>query len=280
MQTQTGRGVPMAMRLKLELWGPGRVSAAFLPVLASALASVLVGTAGCHQTLGAGGKCGTPDARASTDVSDSSAGAASNDPGCPATWSEIIPGGYPAICTSNGLICTYPQGQAECAPDGTVSKWATSGATPGCSETAPALGAACGSPGLSCQYITGTPDVAFTTSYCCDGTRCAWALEGGNGCPNGNSCGAISTSDYDQSCTADADCVEEPAGDFCQQNKCTNCIGGAISTKAQAQYEADLASKITRSSLCPCPFPGPATCDRGKCVVGAVGAATAVTSGN
>jgi hypothetical protein len=260
------------MPLKLKLSGPR--------IVAATVASLLAAAVGCHETLGAGGKCGSPDALSATDVSDSSAGAASNDPGCPATWSEIIPGGYPAICTSNGLICTYPQGQAECAPDGTVSKWATSGATPGCSETAPALGAACGSPGLSCQYITGTPDVAFTTSYCCDGTRCAWALEGGNGCPNGNSCGAISTSDYDQSCTADADCVEEPAGDFCQQNKCTNCIGGAISTKAQAQYEADLASKITRSSLYPCPFPGPATCDRGKCVVGAVGAATAVTSGN
>ena len=238
------------------------------------------GGAGLSSSAGAGGKCGGPDALASTNVSDSSAGAASNDPACPATWSEILPGGYPASCTTNGLICTYPQGQAECAPDGTVSKWATSGATPGCGETAPAVGAACGSPGLSCQYITGPPDGAFTTRYCCDGTRCAWTRQGTNGCPNGNTCGAISTADYDQSCTADADCVEEPAGDFCQQNHCTNCVGGAISTKAQAQYEADLASKITRPSFCPCPSPRPAVCDHGKCVVGTVAAAAAVTGAN
>ena len=140
----------MTMGFKVELSGAVR--------FAANIACLLAVGAGCHQTLGAGGKCGGPDARASTNVSDSSAGVASNDPGCPAAWSEIVPGGYPATCTSNGLICTYPQGQAECDTAGSVSKWATSGATPGCGETAPVLGTACDSPGLSCQYITGPPD--------------------------------------------------------------------------------------------------------------------------
>ncbi len=219
----------------------------------------------CQQTLGAGGKCPGPDAHGWTDVSDSSAGAASNDPGCPATWSEITTStGYPATCTSNGLICTYPQGQAECAPDGSTLKWWTAGADSRCTETAPAVGAACGSPGLTCEYITGPPEGTFTTNYCCDGTRCAWALQGSNGCPNGNSCGSISTSDYDQSCTADSDCVLEPEGDFCQAI-CTSCAGGAINVKAQAQYEADPASKISRPYLCPCPITPAAVCNQGKC---------------
>ena len=227
----------------------------------------LAGGSGCHQAPGAGGKCGSPDASAGTDVSDSSAGAASNDPGCPATWSEVSPAGLPATCTSNGLICTYPQGQAECAPDGSVLKWWTAGATPGCAETAPVIGAACGSPGLTCEYITGPPAGTFTTNYCCDGTRCAWALQGSNGCPNGNACGVISTSDYDQSCNADSDCVLEPEGDFCQAT-CTDCAGGAISVKAQAQYEGDLASKISTPFICPCPLSPPAVCNHGRCAIG------------
>src|ERR1022692_2279183 len=83
----------------------------------------LAGSLGCHQnTDRSGGKCGNSDAGGETEVSDSSAGVASNDPGCPATWSEVSPGGLPATCSSNGLICTYPEGQAECAPDGSVLK--------------------------------------------------------------------------------------------------------------------------------------------------------------
>jgi hypothetical protein len=226
----------------------------------------LAGSSGCHQnTDGSGGKCGNSDAGGGIGVSDSSAGAASNDPGCPATWSEVSPGGLPATCSSNGLICTYPEGQAECGPDGSVLKWATAGATPGCGETAPTVGAACGSPGLTCEYITGPPDGTFTTNYCCDGTRCAWTLQGSDGCPNGNICGSISVTDYDQSCNANSDCVLEPAGDFCQATTCTDCPGGAVSVKAQAQYEADLASKISTPRVCPCPGLQLAVCVAGQC---------------
>src|SRR5580698_5083762 len=136
----------------------------------------LSGGFGCHQTAGAGGKCGSPDAGGWTDVSDSSVGASSNDPGCPSTWSDVSPAGFPAVCATNGLICTYPEGQAECSPDGSVMKWATVGATAGCAETSPQVGAACSSPGLTCEYITGPAALVstFVTSYCCDGTRCAW----------------------------------------------------------------------------------------------------------
>jgi hypothetical protein len=97
------------------------------------------------------------------------------------------------------------------------------------------------------------------------------ALAGAFGCHQaGGSCGAISTSDYDQSCSASSDCVLEPSGDFCQANQCTNCIGGAINVKVQAQYEADLASKISAPALCPCPSPRSAVCTQGRCAIGSV----------
>jgi hypothetical protein len=218
-----------------------------------------------QKTEGAGGQCSNPDARGSTAVPDSSAGAASNDPGCPATWSDVSPGGDPTTCTSSGLVCTYPEGQAECALDGSVLKWWTAGGAPRCGESAPAIGAACGSPGLTCEYITGPPSGTFTTNYCCDGTRCAWTLQGSQGCPNGNTCGSISTSGYDQSCSVDSDCVLEPEGDFCTA-QCTNCVvGGVVSVAAQARYEADLASRISTPSICPCPSPPRAICNQGQC---------------
>jgi hypothetical protein len=107
------------------------------------------------------------------------------------------------------------------------------------------------------------------------------ALAGAFGCHQaGAACGAISTSDYDQSCSASSDCVLEPSGDFCQPNHCTNCIGGAINTNVQAQYEADLASKISAPALCPCPLTGPAVCDHGKCAIGALFPPADASSGN
>jgi len=227
------------------------------------------GASGGTPNSGAGGKSSSPDASAGPDASDSSDEAASNDPRCPSAWSDVSPGGFPAACTINELICTYPEGQAECAPDGSVMKWWTVGATAGCAETPPKVGIACGSLGLTCEYITGPPGLvsAFITSYCCDGTRYAWAIQGSEGCPNGNTCGTIEASNYDQSCSVDSDCVLEPEGNFCEAG-CTNCAGAAISVNAQAQYEADLASRISTPLICPCPESLPAVCDNGKCTTG------------
>jgi hypothetical protein len=81
-------------------------------------------------------------------------------------------------------------------------------------------------------------------------------------------CGTIMASDYDQSCATDADCVTEPEGDFCVPNRCTDCPNAVISVKAQAQYEADLASKIPKPSICPCPSGPIAVCNNGKCTAG------------
>lgn len=225
--------------------------------------AALVGSAACRQKLeGGGGNCGGPDAGSGIAASTAQV---SNDARCPATWSATNPAGVPAACTTSGLVCSYPEGQAECALDGSTLKWWTVGATSGCGATAPAVGTACGSPGLLCEYITGPPDGTFTTNYCCDGTRCSWTLEASRGCPNGNACGAIATSDYDQACSVDADCVMEPEGDFCDASQC-HCASGVISVSARAQYESDLARRTpTNSFACPCPAGPLPVCTEGRC---------------
>jgi hypothetical protein len=109
--------------------------------------------------------------------------------------------------------------------------------------------------------------------YCsaCDGTQSfgdCGAPGGGANCPAIGclpACGTIMASDYDRSCSANADCVPEPDGNFCDSNKCTNCANAAVSVKAQAQYEADLATKIPRPSVCPCPSGPIAVCNSGVC---------------
>lgn len=91
---------------------------------------------------------------------------------------------------------------------------------------------------------------------------------GGTACPATvctHACGTITASDYDQSCASDADCVAEPEGDFCDTNRCTDCANAVVSVKAQAQYEADLASKIAKPIICPCPSGPIPVCDNGTC---------------
>jgi hypothetical protein len=51
--------------------------------------------------------------------------------------------------------------------------------------------------------------------------------------------------------STDADCVTELESEFCLPNRCTGCPNAVVSVKAQAQYEADLASKIPEPSTCP-----------------------------
>jgi hypothetical protein len=106
----------------------------------------------------------------------------------------------------------------------------------------------------------------------------AAALFLGPGCSG--QCGTIQASSYDQSCGADSDCVAEPEGDFCGANKCTNCANAVISVKSQAQYEADLANKISTPITCPCPAPRPPVCDHGKCAFGSFGARPDASTGN
>jgi hypothetical protein len=76
----------------------------------------------------------------------------------------------------------------------------------------------------------------------------------------------IAASDYDQTCSVDDDCTGVFSGDLCTAS-CTDCTGGAISNKAQAEYDADLAKKSYEPRICPCAFQA-VSCRNGTCVVG------------
>lgn len=192
---------------------------------------------------------------------------ASNKPGCPAEWADLSDGGYPNECTTNGLICVYPQGQAECAADGPVLKWWQNGMEPHCTELPPAICSPCTMPGSVCIYITGPPPLPsnFVTTLCCDGNTHRWDIQPNGGCPNGNTCGPIRASDYDQTCAKNSDCIGVTEADLCSHTMCTNCINATINVRALAQYRADFAKKENEPFLCPCP-PGPTpVCIAGKC---------------
>jgi hypothetical protein len=78
-------------------------------------------------------------------------------------------------------------------------------------------------------------------------------------------CGFIRTSDYDQSCKADSDCVAVSQGNFCNPTTCTNCLNGAISAHAQTQYQTDFESRIASPTTCPCPSSRPPVCTNFQC---------------
>ena len=189
-----------------------------------------------------------------------------NDPRCPAAWSDLTNGaGYPNVCTSDSLVCVYAEGQAECAADGPVLKWWQVGRGQGCSEYPPVPCSPCSDRGSVCDYISGPPSSssAYTTNYCCDGNTNRWEHLAIGGCPNGNVCGTIKASDYDQTCATDTDCTTVFEGNLCAPT--CQCANAAINVGAAAQYEADFAKKVSVPETCPCPLGSPPRCNRGVC---------------
>ncbi len=202
----------------------------------------------------------------SQDASVSAApDATPNDPRCPAAWSDSRNSGYPNVCTSDGLICVYAEGQAECAADGPVLKWWQVGRGQGCTEYPPAQCSPCSDWGTVCNYISGPPSSssAYTTNYCCDGNTDRWEHLASGGCPNGNVCGTIKASDYDQTCTTDTDCTTVYEGDLCAQS--CQCPNAAINMDVTAQYEADFEKKVSVPEGCPCPSGPSPRCNAGVC---------------
>ena len=92
-------------------------------------------------------------------------------------------------------------------------------------------------------------------------------ISGSMGC--GRECSSadstINATDYTQDCTTDTDCVAEPAGDMCNA-ACTNCLGAAINVRDRNRYETDLADKIGKEVICPCPY-AEAKCVAALCVL-------------
>jgi hypothetical protein len=96
-----------------------------------------------------------------------------------------------------------------------------------------------------------------------DGDGSAEAPEVDTGPP-----GFVNTSDYDQSCATDTDCVSVTDGNICHPSA-SQCPNAAISMSAFAQYQADV-DRALRYCNDPgsCGFVSPACCVGGKCQVG------------
>jgi hypothetical protein len=76
----------------------------------------------------------------------------------------------------------------------------------------------------------------------------------------------IQASDYDRSCTTDADCVPIGEGDACAP--CTiACTTAVISKAAKPRYIADLGGlfEASQSARCHCPFSSVPCCREGQC---------------
>ncbi len=83
--------------------------------------------------------------------------------------------------------------------------------------------------------------------------------------------GAIRATDYDQSCTADEDCVPVADGEKCSIERC-GCPDTAINVAEQERYERDLALTpcvLTplNSAQCVCPPDDGAVCNDGICAL-------------
>jgi hypothetical protein len=235
-----------------------------LPILRSiSLAGVFVlGCAGRVASSGENSGDGGVGDPSTIDPSDAGAG-------CP-TWAALSnDAGVPASCEQVGLQCTYVEGQAECVPSSPSPGWWLLPRAPGCPQRQPTLGAACTSAGGRCDYFSPRPLETF--DLCCDGDTLLWETESVRGCRNGNKCGVIHASDYDQTCVSDADCVAVTDGDLCDSNRCS-CPSALISSRVAAQYAADYAQKFNGLSGagCSCPF-APPVCKNGLCGVSVPG---------
>lgn len=85
----------------------------------------------------------------------------------------------------------------------------------------------------------------------------------------------LRASDYDRSCTKDADCVAVGEGNACTVPCGVKCVSTAINGGALAAYQADYDKTPLASCtdlICGCPAEGFPRCANGTCVLAGVGA--------
>jgi hypothetical protein len=118
-------------------------------------------------------------------------------------------------------------------------------------------------PGPLCEC----PALGF--AHCAE-SKCTFSLfeqpdAGPDSAKDGGKCVDIEPSSYDQSCTADSDCVGISSGQICTGYDCT-CPNAAINKDDQASYEKVFSSvQPGPGPICECPALGLARCVKSKC---------------
>ena len=83
-------------------------------------------------------------------------------------------------------------------------------------------------------------------------------------CDGGADVPAISSTDYERSCSVDADCVSVPEGNVCDDCALHCLQTGAVNKRVEAQYRSDVANLVRQfpKGECKCPYtPDPCCVD-------------------
>ena len=84
-------------------------------------------------------------------------------------------------------------------------------------------------------------------------------------CDGGADVPAITSADYDRSCSVDSDCVSVPEGNVCEDCALHCLQTGTVNKRVEAQYRSDVAKLVRQfpKGECSCPgTPDPCCVDR------------------
>jgi hypothetical protein len=151
------------------------------------------------------------------------------------------------------------------------------GGSSGHSELSECAPMACGPepflPAGLCDGGTASSACTQSASGACEWTlTCSGGDAGGGDASDGGICVDIDLSTYDQTCTADSDCIIILSGEICSNDACLCAGGSSINKSGQARYDAALPPVTPVRMPCSCPASGAPTCIAGTChVCGGVG---------
>lgn len=111
----------------------------------------------------------------------------------------------------------------------------------------------------------GCPSVAAAL---CTGSQDAGVADTG-AAPDARVCMTVDPTSYDQTCTADPDCVAAGGGTFCSGEPWCMCAGDTINVVDQARYKQAIDEVIVRLAPgpggCSCPYFGSPRCVQKHC---------------
>jgi hypothetical protein len=177
--------------------------------------------------------------------------AVGNNPGL--LYGNLVAGFLARIDVSTGTITTLGtmEDAVDVAVDDECVYWTSASGLYSLSKTATQTFALDGVPPAGAA-----PDAGTSVGPSADGGAYAGAC-------------TFETSNYDQSCALDGDCVSVVSGNYCTNRMC-DCDGDPISIAGRTQFNADIANTPLGSGAlqwptCSCQTPAPICCRAGTC---------------